>query len=307
MPLKLKLVLKAAGLFLSFGWPNLKRLTRVIYRASNDLWDSMKAKLMQACLLLTLFGLILITPIGRAQNTEWNLQVTNLAGTNTVTYTYNQLLAMPETTVTADLSCDGSLVASGDWEGVSLSYLLQQLGVDPAVASVDFQASDGYITNIPLLEAMQPNVIIAYQLDGESLPETLRLVLPGENGNVWIDMITSIIMSSTIIPYAAGGGIVGTPPTFSTGQATTQQQGTPQPQPTATPKSETSTKPITAPANVTQAAPKSTPLQSSSPQSLILSSPFVVAYGIAIGITIALAAAGYLIYRGKRGKAVLVS
>ena len=100
----------------------------------------MKKKLIQICLLLTLFGLILITAIGRAQTTEWNLQVTNLAGTNTVTYTYNQFLAMPQTTVTADLSCDGSLIAGGNWEGVSLSYLLQQVGVDPAVASVDFSS-----------------------------------------------------------------------------------------------------------------------------------------------------------------------
>ena len=167
----------------------------------------MKKKLIQTCLLLTLFGLILITPIGRAQTTEGNLQVTNLAGTTTATYTYNQLLAMPQTTVTADLSCDGSLIAGGDWEGVSLSYLLQQVGVDPAVASVDFLASDGYTVAIPLSEAMQPNVIIAYA--GAQSDGTLRLVVPGENGPIWIDMITSITMSNAAIQSATANGING--------------------------------------------------------------------------------------------------
>ena len=147
---------------------------------------------------------------------------------------------------------------------------------------------------------MQPNVIIAYQSDG-----TLRLVVPGENGPLWIDMITSITMSTAAIQSASANGISGNLPavlTGSTGQSPTPPQETPQPQPTATPKIETSIKPTTSPANVTQTAPKSTPPQSSSPQDSILGSPLVVAYGIAIGITIALVAAGYFIYMGRRGK-----
>jgi len=143
----------------------------------------MNKKLLQTCLFLILFGLMLITPIAgvSAQSTEWNLQVTN--GTTTINYTYDQVLAMPETTVYADLYCiDGVLVEGGDWEGVSLSYLLQQVGVGPTVNTVDFLASDGYSISLSLQGAMQPNVIIAYKLNGLNLPEVLRLVLPGRSG-----------------------------------------------------------------------------------------------------------------------------
>jgi hypothetical protein len=41
------------------------------------------------------------------------------------------------------------------------------------------------------------DVIIAYELKGESLNEKLRLVLPGENGQSWISMITVISIGDT--------------------------------------------------------------------------------------------------------------
>lgn len=264
----------------------------------------MKKKLLQTCLFLTLFGLLLITPIGRVSaQTEWNLQVSNLAGT-TVNYTYDQLLAMPETNVSAAEYCYGSLVTSGNWGGVSLSYLLQQVGVDPVVASVAFQASDGYAVSIPLQEAMQSNVIIAYEIDGTTLTETLRLVVPDENGNIWIAMITTITMSTSEVSVNQPGAANGGPPTvYSPGQFSTQQQ-TPVPtQPTTTPKNDTNTEPVTPPTNATQPEQKA----SNPPETSLkgLGFPVAAVYAIALGATMALASAGYFIHKNKRGKAQL--
>jgi hypothetical protein len=264
----------------------------------------MKKKLLQTCLFLTLFGLLLITPIGRVSaSTEWNLQVINLAGT-TVNYAYDQLMAMPESNVSAAEYCYGSLVTSGNWGGVSLSYLLQQAGMDPVVASVDFLAQDGYSVNIPLQVAMQPNVIIAYEKDGSPLSEGLRLVVPGENGNMWIAMITSITMSTSVVSVsqsvAANGGL---PPADLTGQSSTQQQEPVQTQPTTTPKNETSTEPVAPPANVTQPAQKA----SNPPETSLggLGFPAAVVYAIALGATVALVAVGYFIHKDRRGKGKL--
>jgi DMSO/TMAO reductase YedYZ molybdopterin-dependent catalytic subunit len=269
----------------------------------------MKKKLLQTCLFLTLFGLLLITPIGRVlASAEGNLQVINLAGT-TVNYTYDQLMAMPESTVSADLYCYGNLVTSGNWGGVSLSYLLQQAGLDPAVASVDFLAQDGYAVNIPLQEAMQSDVIIAYENDGSPLPETLRLVVPGANGNIWIAMITTITMSTSVVSVSQSGNTGATPPldgtqtpTNSTGQSSTQQQEPVQIQPT-TPKNETSTEPVAPPANVTQPEQKA----SNPPETSLggLGFPVAVVYGIALGATVALVAVGYFIHKDRRGKGKL--
>ena len=263
----------------------------------------MKKKLLQTCLFLTLFGLLLITPIGRVSaSTEGNLQVINLAGT-TVNYTYDQLMAMPKSNVSADLNCYGAPVTSGTWSGVSLSYLLQQVGMDQTVSSIDFLAQDGYAVNIPLQVAMQPGVIIAYEVNGSPLSEGLRLVVPGANGNIWITLITSITMSTSVVSVSqsvAGNGIG--PPTDSTGQSSTQQQEPVQTQPT-TPKNETSTEPVVPPANVTQPAQKASTPPESSPEGLGF--PVVVAYAIALGATVALVAVGYFIHKDRRGKGKL--
>ena len=138
--------------------------------------------------------------------TEWNLRMTNIEN-KSVTYTYDQLLAMPETTVNASEYCGYACIARGSWGGVSLSYLLQQEGLDPSVASVDFQASDGYTVIIPLQMAMQSGTIIAYELNGSPLPNILCLVIPEDPaGAVWIYRITSITMSTAIAQYPSFGG-----------------------------------------------------------------------------------------------------
>jgi hypothetical protein len=273
----------------------------------------MKKKLLQTCLFLTLFGLLLITPIGRVSaNTEWNLQISNIANT-TVNYSYDQLLAMPETTVSAAEYCYGSLVTSGNWSGVSLSYLLQQAGLDPAVASVAFLAQDGYAVSIPSQEAMQSDVIIAYQLNDSPLPETLRLIVPEYNGNMWIALITSITMSTIPVTisqptYFAPGPLAGIlSSNNSTAQSSTQQQEPVQTQPTTTPKNETSTEPVAPPANATQPEQKA----SNPPETSLggLGFPVAVAYAIALGATVALVAVGYFIHKDRRekGKLAVVS
>ena len=184
---------------------------------------------------------------------NWALQVTNLSG-DTASFAYDRLWEMPATTMDAELDCDNALVAPGPWSGVSLSDLLQQAGLDSAVAWVNFRAQDGYAVSIPLSEALNPNVIIAYEMDGSPLPEVLRLVLPGENGSNWINKITSITMSAAM----AGVGQSGSIPTNSTGPTSTQASTAP--------------KPSTAGSSF----------------------PVAVPYGIAAAATVALMAAGYV-------------
>jgi hypothetical protein len=264
----------------------------------------MKKKLLQTCLFLTLFGLLLITPIGRVlANTEGNLQVINLVGT-TVNYTYDQLMAMPESNVSADLYCYGSLVTSGNWSGVSLSYLLQQVGLDASVSSIGFVAQDKYAVSIPLEVAMQPGVIIAYELNGLPLSEGLHLVVPGANGNIWIAMITTITMSTSVVSVSQSvAANEGPPPADSTGQSSTQRQEPVLTQPTTTPKNETSTEPVAPPANITQPEQKA----SNPPETSLggLGFPVAVVYAIALGATVALVAVGYFIHKDRRGKGKL--
>jgi DMSO/TMAO reductase YedYZ molybdopterin-dependent catalytic subunit len=186
----------------------------------------MKNKIIFFQLFITiLLGLTLAVPILSASaDTVTGLQVTNLSGTE-FNFTYDQLLAMPQTSTVATLYCYGNIVTSGNWTGVSLSYLLTQAQMTPSVGSVEFTATDGYHVSIPIDLALQPEIIIAYEKDGQPLSEGLRLVLPGANGAAWISMINSITMSTSGADYPApvGIGVANLPVEIPTSGNTTQQ------------------------------------------------------------------------------------
>lgn len=243
----------------------------------------------------------LANTVAAPASTTWTLQITNLSSI-TLNLTYIDILALPKTAVTADLVCYGNPVASGDWGGAKLSDILNQVGIDPSVTSVDFKASDGYSVSIPLDMAMRPDVIIAYDLSGSPLAEGLRLVIPGANGNMWISMITSITMSTTTLTQAASSKSNINP--LEPYQQTTTNTTTPtlQPQPAQTPTPALTSKPTVEPtvplANFTQ--PPSAQQVSGSVVSG-LSSETVV--WVLIGASVVAVAGGFAVYSRKKLKA----
>jgi len=230
------------------------------------------------------------------------LQITNLAGA-TINLTYDDILALPKTTVSADLSCYGNPVATGDWRGVKLSDLLDQAGIDPAATSINFKAQDGYAVSIPTDTAMRPDVIVAYDLNGSPLAETLRLVVPDANGNLWIAMITSISMSIAQLNQGVSGNSEQKPyeQTQSSSNITTQpsQQQQPQVQPTPTASSNlTAVEPVAPPTNVTQ--PQSNQIASGQQG---FGFPVEGVYGVVFGIAVAVGAVSFVVYSRKKTKA----
>ena len=165
-----------------------------------------KNKIIATSILLTFLLFPLITPAlaSTASNTQWNLPITSLSGT-TINLTYDDLLAMPKTVVSADLACYGNPISSGAWGGVKLVDILNQAGIDPSVVSVEFTAQDGYSVSLPINTAIRTDIIVAYDLDGAPLTEVLRLVVPEANGNIWIAMITSIKMSTSPVEQVQSG------------------------------------------------------------------------------------------------------
>jgi len=131
-------------------------------------------------------------------DSEWSLLVDGLVN-RPLNLTFSELVAMPRRTVDAELWCvtpggfpPPFLVASGNWTGVRLGLILEKAELSRQAVIVEFYAEDGYSTNISVATAMKRNVILAYEKDGEPLPETLRLVFPEAPGYMWISMITHI-------------------------------------------------------------------------------------------------------------------
>ncbi len=226
------------------------------------------------------FGLLLsgsLGAFGQAASTTptisdngWRLTIDG-AVTRPLNLSLTDLAAMPKTEVYGALYCLGAIVSSGNWGGVLLSDLIQLADISPSVTNLEFHAEDGYAINVS--EAAAPGLIVAYELNGQPLTETLRLVLPDYPGNYWISMITKITATMStnynIQPPAPGGGPIGTAnpaPSMS-------------PQPTNTPASNPTQEPLSTPypsqtpvSNVT-APPQTSTAPTSSPSSQPTTSP----------------------------------
>ena len=154
--------------------------------------------LLTATLILNIlvFSTICAKAADDSTENQWQVSVTGLVQ-NPLNLTLTNLTDMPVTSIDANIYCvdfPSQMVTGGMWTGVKLGYILEEAGVLPSAIKVAFYASDGYSTDLDLQTANKQDVILAYQKDGESLAETLRLVVPGKWGYKWISQVNRIIL-----------------------------------------------------------------------------------------------------------------
>jgi DMSO/TMAO reductase YedYZ molybdopterin-dependent catalytic subunit len=181
-------------------------------------------------------------------------------------------------------------VTAGNWTGVTLSLLLDSVELDQNAMSLGFSATDGYNRAISIAEATQENVIVAYEFNGSPLPETLRLVLPGANGEFWVAMINHIVVSTNSTPHTFSTSGVNLPTVIP-------QSPTPAPTPAPTPLASPSpSPPLTSPIT-----PTPTPFQEpSSSQATQISETTPEMIAIASTGAISLIGIGLLFHFKKR-------
>jgi DMSO/TMAO reductase YedYZ molybdopterin-dependent catalytic subunit len=166
----------------------------------------MKRTIMNKKLLFLLLGIVLGTSgvvalafdlniiIGKPQDASIQTTKDMLLIDGLVEHPLNlsleELATLPKQTVVAALYCvdsPASPVRDGDeWTGVRLALVLERAQVSPSAVKVVFRAADGYSTDLTVSTAEREDVILAYQQNGEPLPEKLRLVVPGKSGYKWI-------------------------------------------------------------------------------------------------------------------------
>ena len=96
-------------------------------------------------------------------------------------------------------------VGTAAWTGVPLAYLLAQAGVEDDAVEVVFTGADSgiqggvrqqYARSLPIAEALRPDIMLAYRMNGADLPPQhgypLRLVVPGWYGMASVKWLSSI-------------------------------------------------------------------------------------------------------------------
>jgi DMSO/TMAO reductase YedYZ molybdopterin-dependent catalytic subunit len=94
-------------------------------------------------------------------------------------------------------------VGNARWAGVRLADVLKRAGVQPGSIEALFDGADSPVGSqpefqraIPMAKAMDPNTMLAYEMNGKDLTPDhgypLRLVVPGWAGDSWMKWVTRI-------------------------------------------------------------------------------------------------------------------
>jgi DMSO/TMAO reductase YedYZ molybdopterin-dependent catalytic subunit len=169
-------------------------------------------------------------PTPHIDPSTWTLNVFGDGASNPVTFSYNDILSMPSTTITRSQECgengrvffvkqfnmqfDGAqwglgAIGVAEWTGVRLSEILQRAGITPGavdVMPIGLDAPHNDLVRMvarpmPVSKAMAEDTLLVYQMNGEILPPDhgypLRAFLPGWTGIANIKWVGSIQVSET--------------------------------------------------------------------------------------------------------------
>jgi DMSO/TMAO reductase YedYZ molybdopterin-dependent catalytic subunit len=126
----------------------------------------------------------------------YRLVITGLVN-KTVNYTYDEVLdkfQKYEKVVT--LYCVEGWSVKILWEGFLVNDLLKEAGVNSSAVAAIFYAYDGYSTELPLQYITNNNIIMAYKMNGLTLPPErgfpFELVAESQYGYKWEKWVTKI-------------------------------------------------------------------------------------------------------------------
>lgn len=146
-------------------------------------------------------------------------------------FSYNELRKLPARNVTATLECAGNGrgflvpkakglpwelggISTAVWTGVPLAALLEKAGVRVGAVDVVLEGADqgeinddpkspgkiAFERSLPLAKARQPEVLLAYQMNGEPLPVKhgfpVRAIVPGWYGMASVKWLKRISVTS---------------------------------------------------------------------------------------------------------------
>jgi DMSO/TMAO reductase YedYZ molybdopterin-dependent catalytic subunit len=130
----------------------------------------------------------------------WQLVVKGVVG-RPLSLTYEDLIQRPSVSEIVTLECvgnsvGGEFISTAEWKGIPLKALLEETEILPVAYDVVFRAADDYSDAIRLDRAMAGDVLVAYKMNGVSLPLAhgfpVRIIVPGAYGMKSVQWLTEI-------------------------------------------------------------------------------------------------------------------
>ena len=128
---------------------------------------------------------------------NYRLKITGEVG-RPLSLSYDQILKYPSLTETVLLICPGFFSNNGRWTGINLKSLFQEAKIKKEAKYFDVKGAHEKVVRIPLQDIDKKRIFLAYQVNGEPLPQKhgfpLRLVYEDAYGYDWVKYVDEIVV-----------------------------------------------------------------------------------------------------------------
>jgi len=140
---------------------------------------------------------------------DWRLSIDGLVA-RPGSFSLDQLKRFPSRTNITHQACEEGWSFIAEWTGVPLSYVLNLVGVHPKARFVVLFPYDTLWDSIDMLDALHPQTLLAYNLNGGDLPAPhgapLRLRVPRQLGYKSIKYLSRITLTDSLQHVGDGRG-----------------------------------------------------------------------------------------------------
>jgi DMSO/TMAO reductase YedYZ molybdopterin-dependent catalytic subunit len=143
---------------------------------------------------------------------DWRLPIDGLV-MQPISVSLDDLGSLPSRTQITQHTCEEGWSAIAEWTGVQLSRVLAAAGLRPEARYVVFRTVDGWWDSIDMLDALHPQTILAYGMNGRDLPvphgAPVRLRVERQLGYKSLKFLKSITVTDRIDNIENGLGSIG--------------------------------------------------------------------------------------------------
>lgn len=141
---------------------------------------------------------------------DWRLRVEGLVA-RPKAWSLAELKGLPARTQITRHTCEEGWSAIGEWTGVQLGRVLEASGMFPDARYVTLYCYDNYVDSIDLLDALHPQTLLAYRMNGRALPlphgAPVRLRLETQMGYKSMKYLKKIVVTSRVEDGGKDGNI----------------------------------------------------------------------------------------------------
>ena len=143
---------------------------------------------------------------------EWRLPIKGLVS-RPADLSLEDLKSFPSRTQITQHNCEQGWSAIAEWTGVPLGRVLQAIGMLPQARYVVFHAVDGWWDSLDMFDALHPQTLLAYGMNGGPLPvpngAPVRLRVERQLGYKSLKYLSRIDITDQLDDVEDGTGAVG--------------------------------------------------------------------------------------------------